>query len=215
MNKKKIGIIDYGIGNLLSVQNAVLALGHEPLITENIGLLSSCDCNILPGVGAFKHGMNSLKNKNLIEYLKSLPSRGIPTLCICLGMQMLAKESYEFGKTEGLNLISGSVKKIKSKEDKNLRLPHVGFSPLIFNPAFKEYKEIYFKGINDNAKFYFIHSYAIDGENKNSLANVSYYSETLSAIVINKNIIGTQFHPEKSGKDGLKFIYNFINNEQF
>lgn len=208
MAKSITGVIDYGVGNIRSVCNAVLAVDGTPLLTSDHDKLRKCDRLILPGVGAYGHGMNELRSRGLINLIKEMTDQGVPLLGICLGMQMLAKTSLEFGKTQGLGFVDGVVDKLNHADQNiNLRLPHVDWKQIdIVNNS----EKWLFKGIKPDAKFYFIHSYALSEKVPHLIAKAEYNSINFAAIVANKNIIGTQFHPEKSGVNGLQLIKNFL-----
>ena len=136
MSKNKVGIINYGLGNLRSIENAILEIQGHPIISEKAAELKEVDCLILPGVGAFRHGMYALEERNLIQFIKEIYGSKIPLLGICLGMQLLTEISYEFKETRGLEIIEGRVEKIKLEVDhlnKNLRLPNVGWFPIQSN----------------------------------------------------------------------------------
>lgn len=208
MSKSITGVIDYGVGNIRSVCNAVSAADGTPLLTSDHDKLRKCDRLILPGVGAYSHGMSELKSRGLINLIKEMTNRDVPLLGICLGMQMLANTSLEFGKTQGLGFVDGVVDKLNHADcNIKLRLPHVDWKPIdVVNNS----HEWLFKGVDSDAKFYFIHSYALPETAPHLIAKAEYNSINFAAIVANKNIIGTQFHPEKSGVNGLQLIKNFL-----
>ena len=182
-----IAIIDYGAGNLFSVSNALNFIGAENTITQDVKDIEKADSLILPGVGAFPDAMAKLHASGLVDVITDAV-KVKPLLGICLGMQMLFDESYEFSKTSGLSLISGEVKQIK---DTGLKIP----SPLL-------------DGIDEGAYFYFVHSYMAYCDEKN-LAAVCDYGCEVPALVQNGNVFGAQFHPEKSGDTGLLMLKNF------
>ncbi len=202
------GIIDYGVGNVRSVFNAVKAVGGEPLLTASRNELLACDRLILPGVGAFAHGMAELKSRGLDPLIKGAVKDGMPLLGICLGMQMLTQKSLEFGETKGLALTDGVVSIIKpQKPNQLLRLPHVAWKPL---SRTSDKEDWLFDGIEPDARFYFIHSYAVSGTSPNVAATADYDGVSFGAVLSAGNVIGTQFHPEKSGSEGLKMLQNFV-----
>lgn len=210
---KKVAIIDYGIGNLFSVKRSVEASGDvEVLVTNKSSEIISSDRIILPGVGAFEVGMNGLKKFKLHETILKSAELGIPIMGICLGMQMLASISREFGDTNGLDLIPGEVKEIPKVGVKGniLKVPFIGWAPLEVENGVKN-------NILQNVKgesVYFVHSYQFIPRKNEHLAASYYYSGNLiTAAVRNKNILGVQFHPEKSGRVGLRIIKDFIENE--
>ena len=206
---KKIVIIDYLINNLWSVQSALNSLGYNYKISNDIEVIKDSSHLILPGVGSFRLAMLNIKKLRIDEAIKSSLNNGSKILGICLGMQLLASKGYEDGNTEGLNLINAEVKKINISKNKNkIKIPHVGFNSVEFNE-----KSNLFKGINNYCDFYFVHSFvlSINKLTNDHLISTCNYGETFISSVEYKNIYGTQFHPEKSQKNGLKIIKNFIN----
>lgn len=195
-----IGIINYKMGNLGSVKNALDSLNIESVITDDINVIKSCDKLILPGVGAFKEAMQNLKDLNLIDCIKDEVKKGKPILGICLGMQLMFSSSEEYGFTEGLNLLEGKI--IHFKEN-GLKIPHMGWNNLNIPSNSK-----LFKGLN-NPYVYFVHSYHLETSNKDYLLTKTTYGYEFSCAVEYKNIFATQFHPEKSGDVGLKILKNF------
>lgn len=199
-----IAIINYGLGNLRSVAGAVEHLGFESLITNKLDELKAADKLILPGVGAFGDGIKNLRNFGLIDPLsRMVKDDGKPVLGICLGFQLLAKESYEFGHHQGLDWIDAKVLKINTYE--KLRIPHVGW-----NDLFQIKQSILFDGIPKGALFYYVHSFYAQCTNKDIVIGECEYGSRLTAAIEYKNIFGTQFHPEKSQKWGLKLLKNFL-----
>tara|TARA_A100001015_G_C14880877_1_gene668360 strand:- start:535 stop:1164 length:630 start_codon:yes stop_codon:yes gene_type:complete len=201
--KKNILIIDYGMGNIASVCNAISSLNCNSLISNDPKDILKADGIILPGVGAFGEAIKNLKNLKLFDPLKNYAIKEKkPLLGICLGMQLLADFSNERGSNEGLGLIPGNVRKIKTKS--NLPLPHVGWNDIKIKT-----KKPLFKDIHDGNCFYFVHSYYFDCDKKYISSTVE-YGETITASVQNKNIYGAQFHPEKSQSKGKIMLKNFI-----
>ena len=206
MIKKSVAIIDYGMGNLRSVENALKKLGAKVKIISIPTELVNHDSIILPGVGSFKKAVKMLHEKNWIEEIKNEAlNKKKPFLGICLGMQLLASESEEFGFSKGLDLIKGKIKFLGNLGCKD-KVPHIGWNSVSFA------KDHYlFKGISNEAYFYFVNSYVFVPENKNyNLANTS-YDINFCSIVAKDNIFGVQFHPEKSSKAGRKLLKNFLN----
>ena len=194
-----IAIVDYGAGNLFSVKNACDYLGLETVTTSDAEVLEAADGIILPGVGAFPDAMKKLDATGLIPVIKEQVKKK-PLIGICLGMQMLFDYSTEFGKTEGLGLIPGYVDWIKCGD---LKLPQIGWNELKLHndcPAFADVK--------DGDYVYFVHSFAAFCDEK-YLAATTEYGTTVTAAVANGNVMGTQFHPEKSGSIGLSILRNF------
>lgn len=208
MNKRVVGILDYGVGNLKSVYNAVLQVGGEAIISNDTQILVRCDRIIVPGVGAFSHAMNQLKFFELIPFLDQYIQSGKPVLGICLGMQMFTQKSYEFGETNGLGYVPGEIRLLQKKsESQTLRLPHVGWQAL---NIIDDNVNILCNGIDQNSKFYFIHSFALQDINKSVCCLSLYEGIQFASIIMKDNVIGTQFHPERSGKQGLNLINNFL-----
>ncbi len=195
-----IAIIDYKMGNLGSVKNALDSLNIDSVITSDINVIKSADKLILPGVGAFKQAMDNLKELNLIDTIKEEVNNGKPILGICLGMQLLFTSSEEYGLTNGLNILSGRI--IHFKEN-GLKIPHMGWNNLNIASGSK-----LFRGLN-NPYVYFVHSYHLVTDNLNYLLTKTTYGYEFSCAVEYKNIFATQFHPEKSGDVGLKILKNF------
>lgn len=195
-----IAIINYKMGNLGSVKNALDSLNIESVITDDIEIIKKADKLILPGVGAFKEAMENLKKLNLIDTIKEEVKKGKPILGICLGMQLMFSSSEEYGFTEGLNILEGKI--IHFKEN-GLKIPHMGWNNLTIPANTK-----LFKGLN-NPYVYFVHSYHLVTDNKDYLLTKTTYGYEFSCAVEYKNIYATQFHPEKSGDVGLQILKNF------
>lgn len=199
-----IGIIDYGLGNLRSVLGAVEKLGHQGTISADAAGLAGCDKLILPGVGAFGDGMGNLRGRGLIEPLTEMVRlERKPILGICLGFQLLAETSEEFGAHEGLGWIPGHVKRIRPG-DSDLRVPHVGW-----NDFERTGDCILFDEVPDPALFYFVHSYHLETDAAITMGTCT-YGRPLTAAVQAGNVFGTQFHPEKSQQHGLHVLRNFL-----
>lgn len=201
------GIIDYGVGNVRSVFNAVEAVGGSPVLTSNRDVLMGCDRLILPGVGAYAHGMAELKARGLDEFLKNTVENNIPLMGICLGMQMLARCSLEFGETTGLGFTDGVVSLIEPPKNATQRLPHVAWKQLKIQTNAAAWL---FDGVDPNAKYYFIHSYAVPSTSSDVVATADCEGIDFAAVLATGCVVGTQFHPEKSGPEGLKMLKNFI-----
>ena len=201
-----IAIIDYGVGNLFSLGSSLAALGIDSVVTDDEKVIRNADKIILPGVGAFRDASEKLSERGFDKLLKELAAEGKPIMGICLGMQLLFEESYEFGRYKGLGLIKGSVKPIADVIPTDLKIPHIGWNGLNF-PENKAKNEI-FKYINEGDCVYFVHSYyATDCEDA-VIANTE-YGAPLTAAVASGNVYGCQFHPEKSGNVGLSIIKAF------
>jgi glutamine amidotransferase len=196
-----IGIIDYGMGNLRSVQKALELLGAETIITSDCETLAGCDGIILPGVGAFPDAIENIKSKNIDKAIEEAVNANKPLLGICLGMQLLFEESDEIRICKGLGLIKGRITRIVG----DVKIPHMGWNNLEIKRQCK-----ILEGVKDGSYAYFVHSYlAVDMDDENINAVTSYGTE-IPAVVSKGNIFGTQFHPEKSGVLGMKILENFI-----
>jgi imidazole glycerol-phosphate synthase subunit HisH len=205
----KIAVIDYGIGNVRSMLSAFENQGAHVILTRNKEEILESDGVILPGVGAFSHGMESLNKYSLVEVIKDYIETNKPFMGICLGMQMLFDESEEFGKTVGLGLISGSVIRLPTADTKNEKLPHVSWNELNFKSS--KWSGTILDGIKEGSDMYFVHSFVAKPDNVDNILSITEYSGYKFCSSVKKgNVYGCQFHPEKSGKIGLKIINNFI-----
>ena len=203
MKPTRIDIIDFGMGNLQSVRNALERLGCEVKISSDPAALPAADALILPGVGAFGEAMNNLQQRKLIEPLRSaVLDEGKPLLGICLGMQLLADGSEERGNYRGLSLISGQVREIPVFG--GLRLPHIGW-----NGVSVRKRDPLFRDIRDGGAFYFVHSYHFESDPA-YVAGVTDYGTEITAAVQKERILGVQFHPERSQRKGLRLLRNFL-----
>lgn len=192
-----IGIIDYGMGNLFSVSNALAYLKADYVISNDIQVLDTCDKLILPGVGAFDDCMKQLVSSKLDNYIKDRVKNNTPILGICLGMQALFESSEENGYHIGLGLLKGNIVKIK---DPLLRVPHMGWNDLVSDDP-----------ILNNEHVYYVHSYyATNFNNEDLVAYSNYGSVLIPGFFKHKHIYATQFHPEKSGKTGMYILKEFI-----
>ncbi len=201
----RIGIIDYGLGNLTSVAGAVKRLEHTPFISSNADELAEADRLILPGVGAFGDGMNKLRERNLVEPLAEMVLQDKkPILGICLGSQLLTLKSEEFGDHIGLGWIDAEVKRF-SYDEAELRVPHVGW-----NDLHRTAESILYDGLPDTPMVYFVHSYYIAAHEPGVVIGECEYGIKFVAAMARGNIFATQFHPEKSQADGLAMLKNFI-----
>ena len=200
-----IVIIDYGIGNIKSLYSALSFFNIKVLISNDESKILAAKGLILPGVGAFKSGMNNLLKLNLDLILKKYIETNKPILGICLGMQLLFESSEEFGFCKGLGFIEGKVLKLKNEK----KLPHIAWGEMKKN-NFDE--NFILDGIDNNTDFYFVHSYVIPYPKykDNMIASTKYYNQEFCSVIKKGNIYGTQFHPEKSGINGLKLLENFI-----
>ena len=199
-----IAIVDYGVGNLFSLNSSFQTIGAEVTVTSNPEILADADRIILPGVGAFEDAANKLRGTGLDRAILKEVENGKPLLGICLGMQMLFEKSYEYGEHKGLGLIPGSVKPIRDVIPNSLKIPHIGWNPLNLGTP----KDPLFQYVNENDCVYFVHSYYATDCDKYVIATAD-YGVPLTAAVRNKNVWGAQFHPEKSGKIGLSILKSF------
>lgn len=189
-----IGIIDYGIGNLQSVFYAVRSVGGVPHFVNSVDAMLDCDALILPGVGAFPHVEKAFRKSGLRDGVLRRVKENVPILGICVGMQLLYDESYEFGLTRGLGILQGKVKRIEAND----LLPVIGwFRTEDLDPSSRGY--------------YFLHSYCVSPENNDDvLQTYSYGGTKIVASVSRGNVMGTQYHPERSGSDGLRILHSFV-----
>lgn len=198
-----IAIIDYGAGNLQSVENALRFIGGEVQIAADQEVLLRADYAILPGVGAFGDSMHALKRSGMIHPILNYIGSGKPFLGICLGMQILFERSEESPETEGLGILKGSFKKIPSQP--GLKIPHMGWNSLQLLQT-----DGIFQGLSGEPYTYFVHSYYLDAADKSVVSAQTQYGVSIDAAVRWKNIHATQFHPEKSGEVGLQILRNFL-----
>ena len=196
-----IAIIDYGAGNLQSVSKALDFIGVQARISSDAGFIKSADGVILPGVGSFADAMESMKNSGLVGTVTDAATGGKPFLGICLGLQLLYKESEESPGAVGLGVLDGKISKIPSD---GLKVPHMGWNSL----DIKKNDDI-FKGIEQNAYTYFVHSYYLSASDKGDVLAQTAYGVRIDAAVSKGKLFAFQFHPEKSGKVGLRMLRNF------
>ncbi|MDE5946994.1 MAG: imidazole glycerol phosphate synthase subunit HisH [Oscillospiraceae bacterium] len=195
-----IAIIDYGAGNIFSVKNALDYLGFENELTSDKNLIKSADALILPGVGAFPSAMKMLDESGLVEIIRK-ESQKKPFLGICLGMQVIFEKGYEFEECDGLGLIKGDVRKIEAE---NLIIPHMGWNKL---EVLNDCKLL--EGLGNDEYVYFVHSYKAHCSDNDISAYCEYGGKVPALVHNGKYVYGAQFHPEKSGKTGLKILENF------
>ena len=199
-----IAIIDYGMGNIHSVNKALESCGAKTQVTNNPEDIQIADKVILPGVGAFNDAMDELKKQNLIKAIKNHINNKKIFLGICLGMQILFKGSQEAKGVDGLGILKGLVKRFENK--KNLKIPHIGWNKL----KIVSDKCPLLKDIPDNPHVYFCHSYYPMPEDKNIIAATTDYGTDFTSVIWQDNVYGAQFHPEKSQETGLKILRNFV-----
>lgn len=212
MNSKLV-IIDYGVGNLRSVFNALKSLGIDAKISESPEEVLKAKAVILPGVGAFEDGMKGLIERNLIDPIVEFVENGNPFLGICLGMQLLMSKSFEFGEHVGLGLIEGEVIPFKNKfvnGKYDFKIPHIGWNAVKQNG--RHWSESILKGVPDETEFYFVHSFYVMPKNREHIVATTHHAnqDFCSVSTNNKNIFGCQFHPEKSSQMGLQMLKNFV-----
>lgn len=198
-----IAIVDYGVGNLFSLESSLKKVGAETVVTSDRAVIERADKIILPGVGAFADAAKKLRESGLGDVVKAKAAQGKPLMGICLGMQMLFEKSYEYGCHDGLGLLKGNVVPMKGYIDEKLKIPHIGWNSLRFtreNPLFKYLK--------NGDYVYFVHSYFASGCEDSLIADTE-YGKRLTAAVAKDNVYGCQFHPEKSGDVGLKILQAF------
>ncbi len=198
-----IAIIDYGVGNLFSLKSSLAAIGYEAVVTSDKREIAGADKILLPGVGAFEDAASKLRKSGMADLVKEQAAAGKPLLGICLGMQLLLEKSYEYGEHEGLGLIPGSVRPIAPVIDPGLKIPHIGWNPLIFRKPSSLYRYI-----REGDCVYFVHSYYAADCDPYVTADAE-YSAMLTASIEKDNVYGVQYHPEKSGEIGLKILKAF------
>ena len=198
-----IAIIDYGVGNLFSLNSSFSRIGAETVVTDDPAVIRAADKILLPGVGAFGDAIAKLRERGLDRVILNEVKAGKKLMGICLGMQMLFERSLEYGQHEGLGLISGEVVPMRGRVDDGLMIPHIGWNALDIkrdHPVFKY--------IKDGDFVYFVHSYFAEGCDESLLATTD-YSREVTAAVARGNVCGMQFHPEKSGDVGLNILRGF------
>lgn len=200
-----IGIVDYGMGNLLSVYNAFDYLGADIKICKNPEELMDVTRIVIPGVGAFKDCIDRIVDSGFKEALdEQVLQKGKPILGICLGMQVMATKGLEGSENDGLRWVDATVVKL-APNDLRLRVPNIGWNDIRFDPSV-----FLFKGLPKNADFYHVHSYFMDATDSKDVVATYEYGQTVTAAILKDNIFATQFHPEKSQDHGLKILENFM-----
>ncbi|MBP1948517.1 imidazole glycerol phosphate synthase subunit HisH [Virgibacillus litoralis] len=195
-----IALIDYGAGNIKSLQFALTKLNLDSCLTTDKQTIKNATAIILPGVGAFKDAIEALGELDLIRTIQQEASSGKPLLGICLGMQLFYERSYEDGDWQGIGLLHGDVKRITD----SVKVPHMGWNTLSH-----QHKTPLLNNIKEDAYVYFVHSYAVGSYQQEDLVSSADYGGLIPAVVQKENIIGMQFHPEKSGEVGLQLLQNF------
>ncbi len=200
-----VAIIDYGVGNLFSLKSSLAAIGAEATVTADPAVIRAADRVILPGVGAFGDAIGKLRETGLDRVVLDEAKNGKPLLGICLGMQLLLERSLEYGDHKGLGLIKGEIRPIAEAIPANLKIPHIGWNALSFGAS----KHPLFRYLNEGDHVYFVHSYYGTNCAESTIATAE-YGAPLTAAVAKGNVMGCQFHPEKSGKAGLSILRAFV-----
>ena len=196
----QVAIIDYGVGNLRSVEKAFAAMGCEAVVSNDESVLRSAERLVLPGVGAFASCMKALRERSFDSLVRERAAQGTPLLGICVGMQMLFEVSDEFGTTDGIGLLAGRVRRFGSK----LLVPQVGW-----NRIQQKQRHRLFEGVGNGSFCYFVHSYYCEPTNTDSIVGETDYGVQYASVVAQGNVCGVQFHPEKSQHVGLQMLKNF------
>ena len=199
-----VAIVDYGVGNLFSLKSSLAAIGVAAVVTDDPAVIRAADRVILPGVGAFGDASEKLRRSGLADTVIEYAKGGKPLMGICLGMQLLLEKSYEYGEHEGLGLIPGEIRPIADVIPQGLKIPHIGWNALHFGAK----KHPLFKYLDEGECVYFVHSYYGTGCDEAVIATAEYGKE-LTAAVASGNVMGCQFHPEKSGEVGLSILRAF------
>jgi imidazole glycerol-phosphate synthase subunit HisH len=213
MSKPEVAVMDYGVGNLLSVRRALEHCGADVSVTADHAALLSAPRVILPGVGAFANAMVELKARGLDQVSKEIAARGTPLLGICLGMQMLLEESEEFGISAGLGLIAGRVVPVPTTtaEGKPHKIPHIGWNSLVPPTGRSSWADSLLDKVRHEEAVYFVHTFmAPPADPRDRLADCVYGGQQIPAVIERGNVFGCQFHPEKSGEVGLKILRAFL-----
>ena len=194
-----IAIIDYGMGNLRSVQKAFEYLGNHAVITDDVSVIQKADKVVLPGVGAFQDAMKTITQKGIDKVLYDIVDSKKPLLGICLGMQMFFDKSYEYGEHKGLGILQGEIKLLPN----TVKIPHMGW-----NSLYIQKRSPLFEGLPEQPYVYFVHSYHLE-TNADIVSATTYYGKQIQVEEKKENVFALQFHPEKSGDIGLKILENF------
>ncbi len=202
-----IAVIDYGVGNLFSLTQSLHAIGQEVCVTADADEIAKADRIILPGVGAFADAIAKLKETKLDEVVRNEVAKGKPLMGICLGMQLLFEKSLEFGEYEGLGLLKGTVRSMEGVIPRDLKIPHIGWNALLVKQ-----QHPLLSSVSEGDCVYFVHTYYATDCEDSLIANTEYGAQ-LTAMVAKKNVMGCQFHPEKSGKVGLSILRSFCEED--
>jgi glutamine amidotransferase len=212
MSVHNVVVIDYGVGNLLSVQRGLEHCGAKVTVTSEPRKIITASRVVLPGVGAFGNAMKALHNLDLIDVIREVANKQIPLLGICLGMQLLLDESEEFGTTAGLGLIPGRVMPIpiRTESGKIQKIPHIGWSSLQLSVGLNGWNGTLLHDNHPQEPAYFVHSFmALPEDSRHRIADCIYGGHLIAAVIARENVTGCQFHPEKSGEIGLKILKRF------
>lgn len=214
MNGKmpRVAIVDYGMGNLFSVRQAFAAVGQDAEITESRATLATCDAIVIPGVGAFGIAMEVLERSGLADTIKERVQRGTPLVGICLGLQLMMSSSTEFGLHPGLGILDGDTAALRESPEigEGARIPHVGWSAV--EPTRPNaWQGTPLAGLEPGREMYFVHSYYVRPNDSDvALSTSSYFGKTFCSSVAKGNVFGCQFHPERSGPDGLEIYRRLV-----
>jgi glutamine amidotransferase len=213
MSRPEVAVMDYGVGNLLSVRRALEHCGAVVAVTADHEALRSAPRVILPGVGAFANAMGDLRRQGLDAVARDIAARGIPLMGICLGMQMLLDQSEEFGVTGGLGLIPGKVVPVPAvtAQGQPQKIPHIGWNGLVYPPGMTSWADTVLRDVKPLDAVYFVHSFmAQPADHGNRIADCLYGGVPIAAVIGRGNVVGCQFHPEKSGAVGLRILHAFL-----
>jgi glutamine amidotransferase len=209
---KKVAIIDYGLGNLFSVKQACESLGFSPFISASPRELKGADAAILPGVGAFKAAMNNLTESGMKDGILHFVQEGKPIMGVCLGLQLLFEKSVEFENCDGLGLIEGTVNRFPFNKEDKIKVPQISWNK-IFTQEDKGWQNTPLENISDGTFMYFVHSYYVNPTNEEDvLTKTTYHTFEYCSAIKKDNIFATQFHPEKSGTEGLSIYKSWLEN---
>lgn len=209
-NEHTIVVVDYGLGNIFSLVKALRKYTQNVVVTDDPVQIENASAVVLPGVGAFAAGMKGLEAKGLVSVLQAYAATGKPMLGICLGAQLMLAKGYEFGEHDGLGLVSGTVELFPESVQSTEKIPHVGWNA-IYRPKTSDWNDTIFSQTEDKQQVYFVHSYImIPDDPANICVNARYGDVEFCAAIRSGNIYGAQFHPEKSGEEGLSIIKQFV-----
>ncbi len=197
-----IAVVDYGMGNRRSVEKALEHVGARAVITGDRATIADADGIVLPGVGAFPRAMSNLRELSLDELLRERAAAGVPVLGVCLGMQLLFESSTELGGAEGIGLLEGAVDRLDAP---GLKVPHIGWNPVSWRHGGSDLAA----DMPDPCAFYHVHSFVARPSHEHDIAGTASYGSEFASVVARPPVYGTQFHPEKSGPDGLRLLGNF------